>query len=93
MKRLLPRLLSSFANSPKRGTSLAGKHDVRLQLESLEDRQLLSAPATHSVIEQQPSNIVAGSPFTLKVALFRRTTTKENPRNFLRKSETQGRCG
>jgi hypothetical protein len=67
MKRLISRLLSSFAKSPKHGTSLAGKHRVRLQLESLEDRQLLSAPATHWVIEQQPSNIVAGSPITLKV--------------------------
>ncbi len=43
MKRLIFRLLPSFANAPKRGTSLAGKHRVRLQLESLEDRQLLSA--------------------------------------------------
>jgi hypothetical protein len=93
VKRLISRLLSSCANSPKRGTSLAGKHRSRLQIENLEDRQLQSAPATHWVIEQQPGNIAAGSPIPLQISLFGRPTTKENPMNPLRKSETQGRCG
>jgi len=43
MKRLMSRLLASFKKSPKRGVALTGRRPVRLQLECLEGRELMSA--------------------------------------------------
>jgi len=66
MKRFLSSLLSWCKSSPRRPVPCRGR-SARLGLEALEERQLMSASPTHWVIEQQPANIVAGSPITVKV--------------------------
>ena len=67
MKRFLSSLLASFTNSSKSSRHLSQQRRARLQVECLEERQLLSAAATHWAIEQQPGNITAGQSITFKV--------------------------
>ena len=64
MKRLMSRLMAPLAKSRKSGRAVPRNRQVRLALECLEVRELLSATPTHWVVEQQPGNIKAGQQIT-----------------------------
>ena len=68
MKRFFSSLLPSFTKSSKSDRPPLRKRRVRLGLECLEVRELMSATPTHWVVEKQPSNIVAGQQITLTIS-------------------------